>query len=1373
MATFGKIEEFSGRGEDFELYIERLEQYLLANDLDEIPLATDDANLEEVTARKSKRRAVLLSVVGQSTYALLRNLLSPQKPTDKTFEQIIGILKNHYAPTPSVSVQRYKFYSRNKRKDESVAEFVSELRKLAENCQFGETLEDMLRDRLVCGINDDSVQRRLFIEKDLNFAKALSIAQSQEAAIRNISTLQGKERTQMSEQSMVGAIGPGQNKNRPFYQKGKTSDQEKAKVPCFRCGLSNHNSEQCRYKNVKCYRCKKVGHMKSQCKENISKANSNKVGYMGGASKEGSDDYEGTDDQYEESQGFYDDAVFAVGDGNSGEQPEKRTPPIKIPVKVAGKAVNMELDTGTAFSVISVNCYNKLFKHVTVRKTDKKLSAYGGDTLPVIGIIDVDVEYEEQQIPGLPLYVVNVSDYAPPLLGRDWLFHIKVNWRGLLKQHGVVYNIKPKLESVLDQYEDLFNPELGKVIGVKASLHLKPSGRPKYHRPRPVPYALRGAVTKELERLESEGIIKPVDYSEWATPLVCVAKTDGSVRLCGDYKVSINPVLEVDQFPIPTPEIVFNAMANGVKFTKVDLRCAYQQLELDDPSQELVTINTLKGLYRYTRLPFGVASSPAIWQKFIEQVINGLDHTCAIMDDVLVSGVDDEDHLRNLIELFERFRKYGLRVKREKCAFMQDSVVYMGRRISANGLQPTEDKVMAIKKARTPENVTELRSFLGMVNFQGQFIPHLATISKPLTSLLGNRKWIWDDACTKAFQSVKEAISSDTLLRHFRPEQEVCMQCDASPYGIAAVLLQRDAKKQLRPVAYASRTLNEHEQNYAQLDKEGLSIIFGLKKFHAYLYGRQFTIMTDNKAIQYIMAPDRPIPTLAAQRLQRWSIMLSAFNYELKFISSQQNVLADALSRLPRTDFVPDDELNSVYHVEAKRLEGLPVTSKDIARATKNDDILSRVLRFVKDGWPDKVEDLRFKAYFDRRYELSTDQDCILWGLRVVIPPRYHEYMLEELHGSHAGVVRMKELARSFVWWPKIDQDIEELVRQCASCQQVRNVPAVAPLTPWLWPGSPWSRVHIDFAEKDDKHYLIVIDAYSKWPEIILMNSTTTVATVKVLRDLFGRYGLPHQIVSDNGPQFRSAEFEDFLNKNGVKHVKVAPYHPASNGMAERMVQSFKRCLSASKDSDKTLSQKVANFVLNYRSTPHATTGRTPSFLFLGRELRTRLTLVRPDAHGRVMNKQAAQKSAHDQKAIYREFYAGDPVLVKDLVKVNTWWQGTVVERSAPKSYIVTLRDGRVWKRHVDHLRRGDSGTMNTKLGDLYKDSSVTTEPEQQAQVVNPDVLPEPQQEVPHAHPEPEQAVPGALPEPQQMLPLTLRKSSRVSKAPDRLIESM
>ena len=337
--------------------------------------------------------------------------------------------------------------------------------------------------------------------------------------------------------------------------------------------------------------------------------------------------------------------------------------------------------------------------------------------------------------------------------------------------------------------------------------------------------------------------------------------------------------------------------------------------------------------------------------------------------------------------------------------------------------------------------------------------------------------------------------------------------------------------------------------------------------------------------------------------------------------------------------------------------------------------------------------------------------------------------MLLELHSGHPGIVRMKEFSCSYVWWPNIDQEIEQTVRDCKSCQQVKKPPAVAPLTPWLWPSNPWHRIHIDYAEDEFGHYFILVDAHSRWPEIYFMRQNTSAsATIAILRELFSKYGLPVHCVSHNGPQFRSEEIGHFLKVNGVKHVRVAPYHAASNGLAERMVQSFKNHMKASRGSKLSVQQRIANFLLAYRSTRHATTGRTPASLFLARELRTRLTLLRPNVGEKVMDSKAKQKATHDAHAKFREFYPGDRNLVKDLRREHMWWRGSVAERSGPKSYVVVLNDGRVWKRHLDHIRRDTMDSAITDEDSEEKPRDTGLDPGQQgtpsAEVPIPQQLP-------------------------------------------------
>ena len=249
-----------------------------------------------------------------------------------------------------------------------------------------------------------------------------------------------------------------------------------------------------------------------------------------------------------------------------------------------------------------------------------------------------------------------------------------------------------------------------------------------------------------------------------------------------------------------------------------------------------------------------------------------------------------------------------------------------------------------------------------------------------------------------------------------------------------------------------------------------------------------------------------------------------------------------------------DESVDAVFQFQEMQFEVLPVTCESVRSESRRDPILSQVLEYSQKGWPESpAEELR--VFHQKSSELTIHQGCLMWGMRVIVPPSLRQKVKDELHPGHIGIVKMKGLARSYVWWPDIDKELERVARECQSCQLILNAPSLAPLHPWMFPEKPWERLHIDFAGPFMGHmFFVVVDAHSKWPEVIVMDSTTSEKTVDVLRELFSRYGVPTQIVSDNGPQFVSQEFEHFLKMNGVKHIKSAPYHPSANGLAERFV---------------------------------------------------------------------------------------------------------------------------------------------------------------------------------------------------------------------------
>ena len=752
--------------------------------------------------------------------------------------------------------------------------------------------------------------------------------------------------------------------------------------------------------------------------------------------------------------------------------------------------------------------------------------------------------------------------------------------------------------------------------------------------------------------------------------------------------MTVNPVLDIDQYPLPKPDDIFATLSGGQKFTTLDLSHAYNQLLLDEAAQKFVTINTHKGLFRYSRLPFGIASAPAIFQRTMDTILQDLKGVACYIDDIIITGQSDAEHLDRLEEVLRRLQRHGIRAKWAKCKLFKSSVNFLGHRIDKDGVHPTTEKLEAIVRAPAPRNIQQLRSFLGLINYYGKFIPNASTILNPLNKLLRkDTPWNWSKECQTSFESAKKHLVSTEVLTHYTPSLPIRMAGDASSYGIRAVIAHIFPDGSERPVVFASSTLTDSERNYSQVEKEALSLIFGVKRFHTYLYGRKFTLVTDHKPLTTILSPKKGISSLAAARLQRWAWILSAYSYDIEFRGTGEHANADGLSHLPVAGGPPDDPYSDPKIFSISQMESLPVTIGQLRAATRSDRILSKVYQYTRNGWPEEVSE-HVKPYSNRRNELMMEEGCVLWGFRVIIPNKLRDRILVELHRDHPGVTRMKSVARSYLWWPGLDKDLENMVKGCQACQSVKKAPSVVPLHPWVWPSRPWQRVHLDFAGPfQGSMFFVGVDAYSKWPEVRIMNSTTASKTLDILREWFAFHGVPEHLVTENGPQFVSEEFELFTRRNGIKHIKSAPYHPASNGLAERFIQSLKHSLKASQRDGRSLSQRVSSYLLSYRSTTHATTGVAPCKLLMQRDLRTRFHLLQPSCEKSVLDRQAQQKLSHDQRARVREWNVGACVMVFSWRPGPDWIAGTVKEVLGPVTYIVETDDGHRWKRHADQIK--------------------------------------------------------------------------------------
>lgn len=314
--------------------------------------------------------------------------------------------------------------------------------------------------------------------------------------------------------------------------------------------------------------------------------------------------------------------------------------------------------------------------------------------------------------------------------------------------------------------------------------------------------------------------------------------------------------------------------------------------------------------------------------------------------------------------------------------------------------------------------------------------------------------------------------------------------------------------------------------------------------------------------------------------------------------------------------------------------------------------------------------------------EFTIQNCCLLRGVRVYVPQELRKQVLNELHTAHFGITRMKSLARSYCWWPGLDKDIDNVTKNCLQCQQTRPNPKKVTTHVWEAAKTPFERVHVDFAGPFmGIYFFILIDAFTKWPEINIIPNITTAITIEKCREIFARFGVPEVLVSDNGAQFTSNEFQHFMEMIGIIHKRSAPYHPATNGQAERNVQTFKNTLKTINCDRADLKKVLNNILLNYRRTPHATTGESPSALMLNRQIRTRLDSMIPKKH-------IENHSTHRNYIQVRNVHLNDRVSVRDYTSGEKYQFGVIIEVLGKLHYMVKLDDGRIWKRHIDQIHR-------------------------------------------------------------------------------------
>ena len=754
----------------------------------------------------------------------------------------------------------------------------------------------------------------------------------------------------------------------------------------------------------------------------------------------------------------------------------------------------------------------------------------------------------------------------------------------------------------------------------EVKLHIYESVTPVAQPARRIPFHLRKKVSQELERLEQEGIIEKVEGpTPWISPLVAIPKKNGDVRLCVDMRLP-NEAIQRERHPTPTIDDLVDTLNGATVFSKLDLRSGYHQLSLALESRYITTFATHEGLRRYTRLNFGTTSASEIFQNAIYEQIRDIKGSLNISDDIIIFGKTQQEHDNALHSVLQRFESVGLTLREDKCELNKKSITFFGFVFSGEGVSPDPEKVKAIHDAQPPSSASEVRSFLGMATYCAKCIPKFSDVTKPLRELTKKSvPFHWNQEHQQAFKTVKDLLTSETVMAYFDKQKETHLTTDASPWGLSAILSQKTpGQQECRIVAYVSRSLTSVEQRYSQTEKEALAIVGAIERLHTYLFGGHFVLHTDCKPMELILNNKKSRPPA---RIERWNLRLQEYNFTTMHTKGVDNP-SDFLSRHPSKDSSHQFADIAEAYVNFITAHSLPkaISLEDIQQATANDSILQKLTKMISnDAWMLKDEDnmseeekAELNHFTKVKEELTLADNVILKGTRIVVPKSLRDRTLALAHQGHQGIVKTKQLLREKVWFPQIDKQVTALVNNCIACQA--NGPNVQPnqlqMTPL--PPSPWHTLNLDFCGPfpNGEYLFVAIDAYSRFPEVEIVHSTCASSTITRLERIFATHGIPAIVKSDNGPPFTSQEFQEFVEEMGIKHMRITPLWPQANAEVENFMKPITKAIRAACIENKDWKRELFKFLMNYRVTPHSTTKIAPAELLFNRKVHVKLPQI-------------------------------------------------------------------------------------------------------------------------------------------------------------------